>query len=462
MYSFNIDYLFNRVYDGLLWIKYVWFFVILRKNPEDYLARHENREWDGLRDRGWFDDYFAQKDAVIPVVNNESLWQRMLSSLGLGKGDNDGDGIINLADKKPNDPNNLTSAEMKERFEQDYGFADKVRDMFGLPPKDTDGDGVPDSYERAHGLNPKHPDTDKDNLSDGQELLAGTDPLNNDTDRDLVLDGRDEAPLDGTVSANGADSDGDGVSDAIEKLLGTDIENRDSDGDGIPDGMDTYPLDPNNDSTYILPDFRGAIDNVQTSISNPFLSFVSDVLSILAVFTIGILVIVVMLFVIKLWSSLKNYERHFESNDKEEKDDDLSKYSGDHIGIPGLAVTEEPVLTKQGGLVDPPTNEEFENHPRWAIVEGYMSSNVEALWRIGVMEADNMLREVLAEKGYTGEDVGEMLMSARFKTVQLAWDAHLVRNKIAHEGSSYTLTAREAKRVFALYESVFIELGAIR
>ena len=72
-----------------------------------------------------------------------------------------------------------------------------------------------------------------------------------------------------------------------------------------------------------------------------------------------------------------------------------------------------------------------------------------------------MLAEVLKEKGYKGEDVGEMLNSASFKTVQLAWDAHKIRNKIAHEGSTFVLTEREAKRAYALYEAVFKELKAI-
>jgi hypothetical protein len=382
--------------------------------------------------------------------------------LGIKEYDTDGDGIANVIDKKPYDPDNLSSAEMKERFERDYSFGDKFRDLFGLPPKDTDGDGVPDSYEKAHGLNPELSDTDRDNLSDGQELVLGTDPLNNDTDRDLVLDGRDEAPLDSSISSNGPDTDQDGVSDRIENLLGTDINSKDTDNDGIPDGMDTYPADPNNDSTYALPDFDGSLQGLQTSIHNPFLAFVSDTLSVFALFTIGVLVVTVMLFAIRFWSSLGGFDNRFEKEEKEKsKEREAEPSGGEAIGIPGLAVTEEPVLVK-GGLVEPPAVEEFENHPRWAIVEGYMSSNVESLWRIGIMEADNMLREVLAEKGYAGEDIGEMLMSARFKTVNLAWDAHLVRNKIAHEGSSYVLTAREAKRVFALYESVFLELGAIR
>ena len=78
------------------------------------------------------------------------------------------------------------------------------------------------------------------------------------------------------------------------------------------------------------------------------------------------------------------------------------------------------------------------------------------------MEADNVLLEVLREKGYQGEGVGEMLKNASFRTVDLAWDAHKIRNRIAHEGSDFQLTEREAKRAFVLYESVFRDLKAIR
>jgi NAD+--asparagine ADP-ribosyltransferase len=73
-----------------------------------------------------------------------------------------------------------------------------------------------------------------------------------------------------------------------------------------------------------------------------------------------------------------------------------------------------------------------------------------------------MLDEVLRNKGYVGEGVGEMLKSASFKTVSLAWDAHKIRNRIAHEGSDFQLTEREAKKAFTLYESVFRELKAIK
>ncbi len=41
---------------------------------------------------------------------------------------------------------------------------------------DSDQDGLPDDYERAHGTDPNNPDTDGDGVPDGVEVIAGTDP----------------------------------------------------------------------------------------------------------------------------------------------------------------------------------------------------------------------------------------------------------------------------------------------
>ncbi len=49
------------------------------------------------------------------------------------------------------------------------------------PPVDTDGDGMPDAWERRHGFNPNDPasgwvDSDKDGYTNVEEYLNGTDP----------------------------------------------------------------------------------------------------------------------------------------------------------------------------------------------------------------------------------------------------------------------------------------------
>ena len=60
---------------------------------------------------------------------------------------------------------------------------------------DWDGDGLPDDWEIAHGLNPGFDDASLDSDGDGltnlEEYLWGTDPFNPDTDGDGILDGED-------------------------------------------------------------------------------------------------------------------------------------------------------------------------------------------------------------------------------------------------------------------------------
>lgn len=453
MYSLSIDYIFNRVYDCLLWIKYFWLFVILREDKGVYLDSVSSNNWDGLRDRGWFDDYLAKANSPIPEADiSTPLWQSMLDKLGIKLRDSDGDGVPDVTDSRKNDPTNLTSSELKERYEADYSFWDNLKDIFGLSPSDSDKDGVPNSYEEKHNMDKNSPDSDSDGLLDGQELTIGTDPLNNDTDRDGVIDGRDEAPIDGLTSSIGKDADGDGVSDKIENILGTDINKFDTDSDGIPDNMDTYPTDPNNLSQIPGIDL-GSVDGITFHIQNPILSFVSDVLSILTIAFIVFLAISVILWFISAVKGATHYEHHFHGDDH--KEDDFHKIKDTSLPVHNLPVHEDaPTL--------PPTIEEFKDHPRFAIIKGYMSSPSEALWRIGIMEGDNLLESVLREKGYIGENLSELLKGASFKTVSLAWDAHKIRNRIAHEGSNFELTEHEAKKAYHIYEEIFRELKVIK
>ena len=101
---------------------------------------------------------------------------------------------------------------------------------------------------------------------------------------------------------------------------------------------------------------------------------------------------------------------------------------------------------------------------RWVKVVEQVSSENPADWRLAVMDADNMLDNLLENMRFEGDTLGEKLKKAdrsKFKNLNEAWEAHNVRNKIAHEGTQFELTQREAQRVVALYEKAFREFGYI-
>lgn len=105
------------------------------------------------------------------------------------------------------------------------------------------------------------------------------------------------------------------------------------------------------------------------------------------------------------------------------------------------------------------------SNPRWHYIETLIESPNESDWRVAVMEADTMLEEVLLERGLVGSTVGDLLESARdggYAKVQDVWDAHVVRNKIAHEGSDFSLSQVEGRKVIRLYQNFFEELGIIK
>lgn len=85
-------------------------------------------------------------------------------------------------------------------------------------------------------------------------------------------------------------------------------------------------------------------------------------------------------------------------------------------------------------------------------------------WRFAIIEADTMLDEMLDVMQYHGETMADKLKQverADWKTLDEAWEAHKIRNRIAHEGSDFKLDHDEARRVLGLYERVFKEFQYI-
>ncbi len=103
-------------------------------------------------------------------------------------------------------------------------------------------------------------------------------------------------------------------------------------------------------------------------------------------------------------------------------------------------------------------------NPRWHYILTLVESPNDSDWRVSIMEADSMLEELLKEKGMAGNTLGELLEEARsngYASIQDAWEAHIIRNKIAHQGSEYPVSQVEARRVIKMYQNFFEEIRAI-
>jgi hypothetical protein len=111
-----------------------------------------------------------------------------------------------------------------------------------------------------------------------------------------------------------------------------------------------------------------------------------------------------------------------------------------------------------------PADDVLNINPRWQSIETHIESQNENDWRLAIIDADIMLDELLDNLSVTGETIGDKLKRVEksdFNTIDNAWEAHKVRNQIAHEGQNFLLTAREARRIIELYRSVFEEFKII-
>lgn len=97
---------------------------------------------------------------------------------------------------------------------------------------------------------------------------------------------------------------------------------------------------------------------------------------------------------------------------------------------------------------------------RWENAKKHVESDNPNDWKQAIMEADIILDDLLTKLGYRGETIGEKLKrvaTGDMKSLNEAWEAHKVRNLIAHQGSNFTLNQIEARNVINMYRKVFEE-----
>ncbi len=141
--------------------------------------------------------------------------------------------------------------------ENTFGDVDGIRVETVKDDDDLDGDGIPNAYETANGLNPNANDAgldlDGDGLSNLGEFQRGTAANRADTDGDGLRDGVETgtgtfvSSSDTGTHALKADTDNDGLADNVETNTGsflgatntgTSPNAADSDGDGFGDGLE--------------------------------------------------------------------------------------------------------------------------------------------------------------------------------------------------------------------------------
>ena len=103
-------------------------------------------------------------------------------------------------------------------------------------------------------------------------------------------------------------------------------------------------------------------------------------------------------------------------------------------------------------------------YSKWDTIKKKIDSDISSEWKMAIIEADSIIDEIFRTIGYGGETLGDRLKAVEpsdFDNLQNIWEAHKVRNKIAHEGDKFNITKEEAKNALEKYEKALKELKYI-
>ncbi|HRZ30247.1 MAG TPA: hypothetical protein P5274_01075 [Candidatus Paceibacterota bacterium] len=84
-------------------------------------------------------------------------------------------------------------------------------------------------------------------------------------------------------------------------------------------------------------------------------------------------------------------------------------------------------------------------------------------WKLAILEADKVLEMVVNTFAVPGDNMGDKMKNIErgdFEHLEEAWQAHKVRNRIAHE-QNFHISQREARVAVDNYEKVFREFDFI-
>lgn len=101
---------------------------------------------------------------------------------------------------------------------------------------------------------------------------------------------------------------------------------------------------------------------------------------------------------------------------------------------------------------------------KWELILANLAQDNEASWRLAIIEADLILDELLRNLVPGGGTIGDKLKTinkTKMANLDNAWEAHKIRNRIAHDGSDFHISRPEARRTIEMYGDVFREFDLI-
>ena len=99
---------------------------------------------------------------------------------------------------------------------------------------------------------------------------------------------------------------------------------------------------------------------------------------------------------------------------------------------------------------------------KWEEIEKAANMKSEMGYKMAIIEADKLLDDAFKKLMMPGSDMGSRLKVIIYKYPNLrkVWEAHIVRNKIAHE-SSFKLYDSTAKKSLNTYKEALKEIGIL-
>ncbi|MBP6041761.1 hypothetical protein KA529_01940 [Candidatus Saccharibacteria bacterium] len=101
----------------------------------------------------------------------------------------------------------------------------------------------------------------------------------------------------------------------------------------------------------------------------------------------------------------------------------------------------------------------IQNRKNWQRVKSIASGSEP---QFAIIEADKVFDQVLKQRGFRGETMGDRLRSAKpsLKNNNAVWSAHKLRNRLVHE-TEVKVSKKEVSSALASFEKGLRSLGAL-